>query len=114
MAATARSATSSNRATAARSWTCCCRSSPRAPTSHREPRRGEMFNAAFVSSPDGGRTCFGSEENGPKKKRIAQQAIRFSDSGALQDSGDRRNVLPQYFFGKQPVAPAPIILQLAG
>jgi len=73
-----------------------------------------MFNAAFVSSPDGGRTCFGSEKNGPKKKRIAQQAIRFSDSGALQDSGDRRNVLPQYFFGKQPVAPAHIILEFAG
>jgi hypothetical protein len=37
-----------------------------------------MFNAAFVSSPDGGRTCFQIRKSSRrKKKRIAQKAIRF-------------------------------------
>src|ERR1700733_9965974 len=115
MAATARSATSSNRVTAARSWTCCCRSSSqRAPTSHREPRRGEMFNAAFVSSPDGGRTCFrirkrhAKEKNGSRKK-----AIRFQILERRKNSGDRRNGLRQHFFGEEPVAPAHVILEFA-
>ena len=33
---------------------------PRAPTSHREPRRSEMFYAASVSPPGGGRAYLSS------------------------------------------------------
>jgi hypothetical protein len=31
-----------------------------------------MFNAASVSSPDGGRNCFGGEKKVVRKKRTAQ------------------------------------------
>ncbi len=74
-----------------------------------------MFNAASVSSPDGGRTCFPDlKRKQAKEKRIAQQAIRFLIFGCCENLRDRRNVLRQHVFGEQPVPPARIILQLAG
>jgi hypothetical protein len=73
-----------------------------------------MFKAASVSSPDGGRTCFWVRKKWAKEKTDRAKGDPLSDSGALQDSGDRRNGLGRHFLGKQPVPTAQIILELAG